>query len=284
MLRTGVAAALVLLAAAVAAAQASLDAGQRAQLLAESLSVYDRAIALLRTDPSRARELFGDAARRLQHLADQGVVNGRLQYNLGNAYLQAGDVGRAILSYRRAEQLLPGDPRLQSNLRYARGLVRNRVEESGRRALVGALFSWHDRVPLRGRCAVFAGAYLAFWGVLTVATFRRLPLQRPLAVVLAVSWVASGASVAIDLAAPAGASAGVILADGVVVRKGNGEGYEPMFEEPLGQGTEFELLEERGGWLHVELADGNRGWVRGDQAALVGGSRGVPGPAAPQGP
>ena len=46
---------------------------------------------------------------------EQVVVNGALLYNLGNARLQAGDVGKAIVSYRRAERLIPGDERLELN-------------------------------------------------------------------------------------------------------------------------------------------------------------------------
>jgi len=62
----------------------------------------------------------------------------------------------------------------------------------------------------------------------------------------------------------------VVLVDDVIARKGNGEGFEPQFEEPLHQGVEFEVLDRRPGWFQVELADGQRGWIRTDQAALIG--------------
>lgn len=39
-----------------------------------------------------------------------------LDYNLGNAYLQLGDVGRARLSYERALASTPCDPDLRANL------------------------------------------------------------------------------------------------------------------------------------------------------------------------
>jgi SH3-like domain-containing protein len=54
----------------------------------------------------------------------------------------------------------------------------------------------------------------------------------------------------------------------VVVRKGNGEGYDPQFEQPLHDGIEFRVIEQRGGWLRIELADGNQGWVRSREVEL----------------
>ncbi len=66
---------------------AGLSGGQRQQILDEARQAYDGGVAALRTDPVRADELFADSARRFKQLVADGVVNGQLQYNLGNAYL-----------------------------------------------------------------------------------------------------------------------------------------------------------------------------------------------------
>ena len=63
---------------------------------------------------------YKDAVKKLSHIAEKGVVNGKLYYNLGNAYLKSGDVGRAILWYERALKLMPHDPDLRFNINYAR--------------------------------------------------------------------------------------------------------------------------------------------------------------------
>jgi len=62
---------------------------------------------------------------------------------------------------------------------------------------------------------------------------------------------------------------GVVVADEVVVRKGNGDGFEPQFEQSIGEGVEFELLERRGDWLRVRLPDGQEGWIRAREAELI---------------
>jgi hypothetical protein len=53
----------------------------------------------------------------------------------------------------------------------------------------------------------------------------------------------------------------VILDDGVLLRKGDGLAYPPRYDTPLNRGAEARLLFERGGWLQVELAGGEVGWV-----------------------
>ena len=64
-----------------------------------------------------------------------GHVNGKLEYNVGNCYLQAGDVGLAMVHYLRAERLMPDDPLLKENLKEARS---RRITSSLRRSVLGA--------------------------------------------------------------------------------------------------------------------------------------------------
>ena len=54
---------------------------------------------------------------------------------------------------------------------------------------------------------------------------------------------------------------GVIVHDEVIARKGNAASYQPAFTEPLAEGTEFRLVEDRGDWYLIRLAGGQEGWV-----------------------
>jgi hypothetical protein len=81
-------------------------------------------------------------------------------------------------------------------------------------------------------------------------------------------WLSFGASVGMDLVNQTGLTEGVLVRNEVVVRKGNGEGYEPQYSQPLHEGVEFTVIEQRGGWLEIELPDGGRGWVRQQDAEL----------------
>src|SRR5215468_6877297 len=64
---------------------------------------------------------YADAAAEYEHVLESGVASANLYFNLGNAYLKAGDVGRAVLAYERARRLAPGDPDVRANLAFARG-------------------------------------------------------------------------------------------------------------------------------------------------------------------
>lgn len=252
-----------------------LSQSQREMILAEAQKTYDQGVSLRRDDVAAAEKAFGEAAARFEQLVNDGVVNGSLQFNLANAHLQAGDLGPAILHYRAAESLLRGDAALQHNLEYARSLRMNQIEPQGGAALWNALLTWHHKTSVRTRAAIFIISYLLFWTTLFLAVTRSAPAGKWIAIAACAIALATGASVAWDLYISDPGRAGVILQDNVTVRKGDGEGYEPQFREPLHEGVEFVLLEERlsvpgvPGWWQIELPDGNTGWIRSDQAGLV---------------
>src|SRR4051794_36555994 len=70
----------------------------------------------------RGQAHFRRAAADLEELR-RGVSNAPLYRNLGNAYLLAGNVPRAILAYRLGLRLDPGDARLREGLAAAREQV-----------------------------------------------------------------------------------------------------------------------------------------------------------------
>ncbi len=53
------------------------------------------------------------------------------------------------------------------------------------------------------------------------------------------------------------------------MRKGNGEGFEPQFEQPLYEGVEFAVIERRNEWIHIRLPDNKAGWIRRRKAELI---------------
>lgn len=266
---------LVLVVAAVAALAAdaaraqSLARDQQERLLAEASAAFNRGKELERSDPVGASEAFAESVGKYEALVDSGVRNGRLFYNLGNAELQRGRLGAAILNYRRAQDLIPGDRRLQENLRVARELCRTQIPQRGSSEFVRTLFFLHYQTSLQTRFAAGLVCYVLFWLVLLLRMYApRLPL-RALAGVMAAAWVGLGISVLVGWQVEGRKQAGVVLADEVIVRKGDSETYDPKFEQPLHEGTEFTVLESRGDWLLIELADGKTGWIPADRTGMV---------------
>jgi tetratricopeptide (TPR) repeat protein len=200
---------------------------------------------------------------------DGGVRNGRLYYNIGNAWFRMGDLGRAILHYRRALLYTPNDPNLQQNLAYARSKRRDRVEPKAETRVLRTLFFWHYDLAARTRLMLFAVAFGAVWVLAARMLFRRgTALRWGCFVAVGLSVLLLG-SLTIEAAVSSRTVAGVVLADEAVARKGDAETYQASFKEPLHAGTEFDVVEDRGEWLQVDLADGRRCWLPRQSVGLV---------------
>ena len=246
-----------------------LDTKQMLTVLNEAEAAYSKAIAEKRTDPTAAADSFTRAADRFELLIDAGVVNGKLLYDLGNTYFQMDDLGKAILNYRRAELLLGNDANLEYNLEQARSAVTSQLPRHDADVLYERLLFWHHDFSFSLRLTIFAICWIALWAVLYVCLRRPVAYWNYWAGCCFTIALLFGASLAYDLYATPGSDQGVILSDDIVVRKGDSEGYEPKFNEQLNAGVEFDLLESRPNWLHIELTDGQSGWIPATDAAMI---------------
>ena len=230
--------------------------------LIEALRSYDRGVAQLRENPNEALNAFRIARDGFQGVINSGAQNGNLYYNLGNAHLRLNEIGRAIAAYRRAEKLIPGDEQLRNNLRFARSLCRDTIRASGQRTFLRTILFLHYSLTFKTRIAVALIAYGLFWFLLLLRLFNRRVRLGYVTLLALFVWVTLAVSIAMSWPDPNRADEGALVADDVMVRKGDGESYAPLFAQPLHQGVEFQVIEQRSGWVHIELADGNQGWVR----------------------
>jgi hypothetical protein len=244
-----------------------------AELLAVAEESY-RAGLEARADTATARPHFRRSAEAYDRLWESGRRTPAVARNMAQARLLAGDVGRAIRDYRRGLRLAPHDAELRDGLEFARsqvayprdgelgGIAGPRDTESLAErlrlpfpALVSAVIvvsaaGWfvlaRAWITARGGLALFGGtlvlAAIAFGGWLWWEDDRlRARWAEPTAVVIALT----------DL------------------RTGNSDEYPRRIDVRLPAGVEVRVLGDRGGWLHVELADGTAGWVPGRRAAVV---------------
>ncbi|MSQ90038.1 MAG: SH3 domain-containing protein [Phycisphaerales bacterium] len=261
------------LASAASAEVAASTPQSRLALATTAQTQFDEAMNLTATDPSRARELFQLAAAGFQLAADQGARSGEVYFNLGNALVQSGKVGEGIGAFLEADRLLPGDPRISTNLAHARTLVARAVAAPRSVGWIDrAAASW-NWLSLDGRRTVSLSLWIALWVVVTGGLWfgwRASMAWRSATFALAAICVVFSTTVIIDTLRHAINRPGVIVDDSVVVRKGNGEGFTPSFNDPLPQGVEFTLIEARPGWYHIRLSDGLAGWVKSSQAVVAG--------------
>ncbi|MEZ5323749.1 MAG: tetratricopeptide repeat protein [Verrucomicrobiales bacterium] len=251
-------------------APAKLSAPEISDLFSQGKEFFRQANETAATDNTAARELYQKAALRFERIASEGGIdNGKLYYNIGNAYFRMKDIGRAILNYRRAELYAPNDPNLQQNLAYALQRRQDEVEVEAQRKIMHTLFFWHYDISAHTRAWMFAGAFASAWVFATLLLFTRRPWMKWVAGVSAVVAVALLASLIIEAGTSAKNRNGVIIAESTIARKGDSTSYEPSFQDPLHAGTEFRLLEDRGTWLNIALADGRQCWLTSQDVELV---------------
>jgi tetratricopeptide (TPR) repeat protein len=241
-----------------------------ASLLEQGQALFGRAVNS--EQPEEARALYERALDRfLAVLREGGVRNARLLYNIGNTYFLLGDLGRAVLYLRRAELLDPTDRNLRHNLAFVRSQRADRLAPDQVSAVARTALFWHYLLPEPLKLHLFAGAFAAACllgaGVLLGAPVRRRSRWLPAA--------AGGLALLLLGSLIAGESRrrslrdGVILAEEVVARKGDGTAYQSSFVDPLHAGTEFRLLESRAGWYRIRLSDGRTAWIPASAAELV---------------
>ncbi len=233
--------------------------------------LFRQANELVASDPAAATELYRKAAMRFERLAhDADIHNGKLFYNIGNAYFRTEDLGRAILNYRRAMEYLPNDPNVQQNLAYARARRLTKIEEKQKTRILKTVFFWHYDLSTRTRSCLFLTVYLAAWALAGAGLlWRRLATVHWPLVLFGLFSAALLGSLVSEAVLRSAQQPGVIVTDSVDARKGDAESYEKSFTEPLHAGTEFVVLEQRPDWIHIELPDGRRCWIPGKSVELV---------------
>ena len=249
---------------------AGLNREEAIGLYAEAKALFKEANEKVTTAPRDAKELYGRAALRFERLVGEGGIhNGKLYYNIGNAYFRMGDLGRAILNYRRAQVYVPNDANLIQNLAYARSKRLDPFEEKQEKRILRTLLFWHYDFSKSTRSAIFAVCFVVFWVGAMIRLFAAKAAPRWALISLGVLAALFLGSLATETWLEGRRPPGVIVASVVVARKGDGEMYQPSFKEPLHTGTEFALLEDRADWRHIELPDGRRCWIPAKSAELV---------------
>ena len=234
-------------------------------IFAQANSFFHQANAA--EDPRQARQLYEKALLRYEQIS-RDVQNGRLYYNIGNTYFALDDIGRAIVNYRRAEKLMPGDENLTQNLAYVLSKRQDVIPARQGEKLLQTLFFWHYDLSHHTRLLIFSGCYLLFWLAAGLMFFTPVPVPRWLTGSLLGLNLLLATSLVFEHFA-ANPVTGVIVSPEVVARQGDDRNYQPSFTAPLHAGTEFRMLEKRTNWLRVELNDGRDCWLPVQSCELI---------------
>ena len=228
-----------------------------------------------------ARSDFEESARLWQETIAAGADGPSSWFNLGNALLRADRVGDAIVAYRRAEALSPSSDDIAANLAEARRRVDRPIEADATDLTFSDVSAWWDPLPAPARLVTSIVAWFVFWIILFLRSGIGTEARRSERESITAAWrfglvstvmvaVIAGATVAGDLLLPGLRSVGVVTSTEATLRSGNGDGFEEVTTEPLSEGVEFAILENRPGWWRIRLPDGTSGWISHEDAESVG--------------
>ncbi len=211
-------------------------------------------------------------AARLYEQAAANAAQPLLFYNLGNAYYRLGDIGRAVLNYKRALELAPRHRDARTNLALVQAQTLDRF--GGSSLALSAQFAGLTKNWLNQNELALLALGLWFGCGLLWLFYRTVPGGRlraglQMAFVLAIVFALLGVlSLGSRMYEESRYPAGVIVAQEVQAASGPGRQYPVEFN--LHSGCEVSLLEERSGWVRLTLPGSNlQGWIPSETVERV---------------
>ena len=209
---------------------------------------------------------YDAAAKLLFELVQAGATNPKLYYNLGNAYLKLGDLGRAILWYEKALKIMPNNPDLRFNLNYARSLTKD-MGESEDTSLARIFFFWKYQLSAATVIIIAIVCNLLFW--LTTGAYRltRRRGLRTAALIILIPTLVFALTAGYNYFESSHRQDAVILPGQVAVRAGLEETSTTLFE--LHAGAKVRILKQLKDYYQVRFSEDKLGWVKKDVVGVL---------------
>lgn len=219
--------------------------------------LWDRAnTAYINGDYRGAAEIYGE-------ILDRGLGSVKLYYNLANACFKEGQTGRAILFYRRALRLAPGNDDIRYNLSVAEARTKDTIERIPEFFLVG----WVRAVRHAMSCTAWSVLSLVVLAcglalALLYLLAKRLSLRKTgfygtlaavLLFVVTTSFAAGERREMLD------DTQAVVMSLSTAVKSSPDNASTDLFV--LHEGTVVKITDRLGGWCEVTIADGKKGWL-----------------------
>ena len=210
---------------------------------------------------------FDQAIEEYQKIVDLGIKNSKVFYNLGNVYFRKNQLGKAILSYRRALSLDPRDEDSMANLKFAKLFTLDKIEEQRVNPFSNLLHWFLDLWSTDELTILVSLSYCLsiLFGMLILFTRSKRALLWGLSIFLLV-FVVFSSSLAAKLYFNS-IESGVVIAAQAQVRSGPGEDYTLQFTGH--EGLEFQISGDSEDWYRILLPNGVRGWIPKETVEII---------------
>ncbi len=209
---------------------------------------------------------FDQAVQAFATLTRQGIHNGHLFYNLGNAYLKDGHIGPAIYWYERAVPFLPTEADLAFNLDYARSLcVDNQPDTDA--GLHRIFFFWEHLLPTRTiqyLCLIFNAIVWLGLGTLLVRSSPVIKLVTLGSVLVLLTLAPSALKQNLG---PRLNPQAIVLSPTAIVRSGKSQTTTPLFK--LHAGTRVQVDKQTREHVKIHCNATMFGWMDNNDLGIL---------------
>ncbi len=218
-----------------------------------------------------AKGNYKEAAGSYQKIIDAGYESATVYFNAGNAHYKLGDIPSAILYYEKAHKIVPGDADISFNLRLAGLKITDKIEEAPEFFITKwwhsfiLFFSVHTLSVLS--ILFFTVGFLSLIGYLFAQSLslKKASFYTGIALIflgLTFIFIANRQAYYFNAHRQA-----VIFDNSVVVKSGPGAASKDLFV--IHEGTKVGIRENQNGWIKIELANGNIGWISAGAAKEI---------------
>jgi tetratricopeptide (TPR) repeat protein len=202
-----------------------------------------------------------------ESLLTEGIRDAAVYFNLGNAYYEGGQIGWAMVNYRRAQAISPRDAAVGANLALVRA---QRVDvQIGEAVWIDRLATATSSIMTLSEVAWLVFALWVCWFGLSITWLAR-PIWRRLlepivgvGICLLIGLFFLTSRIYVTEYRP-----GAVVVDlSAQVMSGPGDDYLPIFN--IYAAAEVRLLEVRGEWVRFVLPDGRQGWIHRASVAKI---------------
>ena len=206
------------------------------------------------------------ALQSFLHLTEEGIVNAKLYYNIGNTYFRLDNIGHAILYYKKGLRLEPYNQSLQNNLRYSLSLTQDRQVIEDPNPFLSIVNDIVFSLPLNWLFTISLVLFALVVLIINVMIiyFPRREKTIPLFVIIMVIFLLliSGAITYYRWQHLHDDSEAVLVTTSTSGQSGPADDYESIFR--IHEGMIFRVNTTQNGWSQITLPSGITGWIRND--------------------
>jgi len=212
---------------------------------------------------------YQNALKLYSELIERGVKNHKLYYNMGNTYSKLNRIGYSVLYFEKALLLKPFDRDTRENLEYVKRSLKDRIVplyNGGFFKIIRTLLSYINlRITIYTEMIIFT-LLIIFINLYIFFPFKRSKLKRFIFIIsllFIISFTLTFSYRSYTKRKPRG----IIVKEEIKVKDAPITESNTLFI--LHEGTEIKLIENRGEWIRLSLADGRQGWTSKDSAELL---------------